>query len=68
MTANTYKQTEDSRLQANEPVIAYQPSIPWQLQQRIAETENKIANGLDKGRTTTEMWQELKKDFPWLSD
>ncbi len=68
MTANTYKQTEDSRLQANEPVIAYQRSIPWQLQQRIAETENKIANGLDKGRTTTEMWQELKKDFPWLSD
>ena len=67
-TKSSYKQTEPAGMQAEEPVMAYRQTIPMYMQQRIASIEEDIENGVDKGKTTEAMWNELKTEFPWLTD
>ena len=67
-TKSSYKQTEPTGMQAEEPVMAYRQTIPMYMQQRIASIEADIENGVDKGKSTETMWNELKTEFPWLTD
>ncbi len=67
-TKSSYKQTEPAGMQAEEPVMAYRQTIPMYMQQRIASIEADIENGVDKGKSTETMWNELKTEFPWLTE
>lgn len=68
MRNEPYKMTNKENLQAKEPVVVYRQAVSPRLQQRIAAIETDIDNGTDKGKSTAEMWKELKRDFPWLTD
>lgn len=68
MATNSYKQIESSGTKAEEPVVAYRQTIPMYMQQRIASIETDIENGVDIGKPTEVMWNELKTEFPWLTN
>ena len=68
MATNSYKSIETTGAKVEESVVAYLQTIPMYMQQRIASIETDIENGVDIGKTTGAMWNELKAEFPWLTD
>ena len=68
MATKSYKPIETTGTKVEEPVEACQQTIPMYMQQRIASIETDIENGVDIGKTTEAMWNELNAVFPWLTD
>ena len=68
MATRSYKPIETTGAKVEESVVAYLQTIPMYIQQRIASIETDIENDVDTGKTTEAMWNELKTEFPGLTD
>lgn len=68
MATRSYKPIETTGAKVEESVVVYLQTIPMYIQQRIASIETDIENDVDTGKTTEAMWNELKTEFPGLTD